>query len=83
MYTSSLLILVKKVLERILKSDPVIEREMLGVSKERRENHAEKMCSAIIRSPKHMEMLRESCIRLHPNPLAPIEFVKKNIAAYL
>ena len=83
MLESNLLILVKKDLKRILKSNPEIEKEMLAVSKERRSNHVEKMCIAILNSPDHTDILRESCINSHGDPHCPIEFVKRNIAAYL
>ena len=83
MLESNLLILVKKDLKRILRSDPQIETEMLDVAKGRRDNHVEKMCAAILNSPEHTDMLRESCINSHGDPHSPIEFVKRNISAYL
>ena len=57
MHESNLLILVKKDLKRILRSDPKIEQEMLDLAKKRRENHVEKMCTAILNSPNHTDML--------------------------
>lgn len=57
---TTLLVLTKRDLKRMIKSDETVETEMLNIALERREYHMRKICFSICNNSEYFSLLKES-----------------------